>query len=183
MASKLPTQRNLWESTKCPLLRVLKSQAFCCKHLNMSSCRHSGSLWCPETVQHDEGHLHLLHTTPSGSFTKPNPKKKKKKKHPNEPHMKVGRRGRRDELKCKENWEKWGKGVLRWTLPQAEWTLLKGSRKESRKVSRSLSLTRAHAHTGVGQIPISSPHMLSSECKCGAYEASWSKSYWVWDWL
>lgn len=94
--------------------------------------------------------------------------------------MKEGQQGRRDERGCKENMKNWGKRRVEVDAASGRVNFTDGA--EVRK-SETLSLTHTHAHahthTGVGQIPISSPHILSRECKCGAYEGSWSKSYWV----
>lgn len=40
---------------------------------------------------------------------------------------------------------------------------------------------KSHTHTGAGQIPISSLHMLSTNVNLELMKRSWSKSYWFWD--
>lgn len=40
---------------------------------------------------------------------------------------------------------------------------------------------KSHTHTGAGQIPISSLHMLSTNVNLELMKRSWSKSYWFWE--
>jgi len=148
------------------------------------SHHHFNGFWCPQKkqiftrtesmypplllIQHDTVR-NLQKSDPNQTSRALQETKTIRDKHPNQPHMKVGVRPERGAEMQSEfiriRNELWG------VQPCSRVNFTEGPKWKQ----------KSHTHTGAGQIPISSLHMLSTNVNLELMKRSWSQLYWFWD--